>query len=173
MLIFPPKLYVICLQSYDTWCGWIFTLAEEDHIKPKRGVFYPLAVEGGVSPRKFLKQTDAFLAHFCRLPVEPPPPNPTQKIVHVIFAFKAPFSDIRDAGDFFSFRMWGGGGGSSSFFFCENRMQMMHSESIHSLMGVGIFLKFHFCHKSPDVQATWWGFPLIYRGFYERQRIHV
>ena len=39
-----------CLQSSDlryTWYGRIFTLAEEDHIKPKRGVFYLLAVGGG------------------------------------------------------------------------------------------------------------------------------
>ena len=57
---------------------------------------------------------------------------------------------------FFPFA-WGGGG-PPRFFFCENRMQMMHSESIHSLLGVGIFLKFHFCHKSPDVQGMWWGF---------------
>ena len=30
---------------------------------------------------------------------------------------------------------------------------MMHSESIHSRLVVGIFLKFHFCHEIPVVKG--------------------
>ena len=61
VLISSPKIVCnFCPQSSDlrnTYCGRIFNLAVEDHIQPKRGVFYALAVGGGVGvfPRKFLK----------------------------------------------------------------------------------------------------------------------
>ena len=58
--IFSPKIVCnFCLQSSDlryTWCGRIFTLAVEDHIKPKRGIFYLLAVWGGLPEKIFEKR---------------------------------------------------------------------------------------------------------------------
>ena len=51
VLISSPKIVCnFCPQSSDlrnTYCGRIFNLAVEDHIQPKRGVFYALAVGGG------------------------------------------------------------------------------------------------------------------------------
>ena len=52
----------------------------------------------------------------------------------VIFAFKAPISMMREI---FFLRM--GGGSSRFFFFFEKWIQMIHSESIHSRLLVGIF----------------------------------
>ena len=80
--------------------GRVFTLAVEDHIKPKRGVFFILLQVGvrvaGV-PRENFWKTDAngaILAQFflaCWF---------FSKKFCVIFAFKAPIFDIRDVGEF-------------------------------------------------------------------------
>ena len=80
---FPKNCVYFCLQSSDlryTWCGRIFTFAVEDHIKPKRGIFYLLAVGvgggcRGLPEKIFEKRQEMVLAHFCRLPVDLFPKN--------------------------------------------------------------------------------------------------
>ena len=123
MSILSPKIVCnFCFQISDllyTWCGKSFTLAVEE--KPKRGIFYLLAVGGGGgsgSPRENFWKTDAngtFWAHFCWVRVYPPP----KKKKKIVCNFCLQSSDLHDAGDFFSFCMgMGVGGGSSRFCFC-------------------------------------------------------
>ena len=67
---------------------------------------------------------------------------PTKKLC-VIFAFKAPISMMREI-----FFLSHGGGVLTIvfvfFFFLKKRLQMIHSESIHSRLLVGIFFFFFF-----------------------------
>ena len=95
---------------------------------------------GSGSPQEKFWKTDAngaFWANFCRVRVDFPP-----KIV-------CNFSKIRSpscpwCGRFFSFRMGGGVPLVFYFFFFDIRIQMIHSESIHSRLLVGIFFFFFF-----------------------------
>ena len=113
--IFAHKIVCnFCFQISDllyTWCGKIFTLAVEE--KPKRGIFYLLAVRGGGSgsPRENFWKTDAngaFWAHFCRVRVD----FPQKRVCN--FCFQS--SDLHDAGDFFP-SAWGGSSRFCWFFF--------------------------------------------------------
>ena len=101
---FKAQIFDIC-----TWCGKIFTLAVENHIKPKRGDILSSRSKGGVgvSPREFLKNECKWciLSPFLPIACWFPPPK-----LCIILSFKALISDIRDAGEFFSFRMGRGGG---------------------------------------------------------------
>ena len=59
MCNFAFKVPIFDIRITGEFSPYIKHVAVEDHIKPKSGVFYPLAVGGGggveVSPRKFLK----------------------------------------------------------------------------------------------------------------------
>ena len=83
VLISSPKIVCnFCPQSSDlrnTYCGRIFNLAVEDHIQPKRGVFYALAVGGGRGlPEKILEKWMQMVHSepiFCRVRVDFFPQN--------------------------------------------------------------------------------------------------
>ena len=106
--------------------------------KAKEGNFLSSHSKGGgrgVSPRKIFEKrmqmvhSEPIFAEFGSI---------SPKKLCVIFAFKTPISMMREI--FFPFA-WGGG--SSSYFF-EKRIQMIHSESIHSRLLVGFFFFFFF-----------------------------
>ena len=116
---FSPKIVCnFCFQISDllyTWCGRMFILAVEE--KPKRGIFYLLAVGGSGSPRENFWKTDAngaFWAHFCRVRVDSPPPK---KKLCVIVSFKTPISMMREIFFLLHGGEGGGAGESSRFFF--------------------------------------------------------
>ena len=123
MFIFSPKIVCnFCLQSSDlryTHCGRIFTLAVEDHIKQEGNFLSSRRRGGGGSgyPRENFLKTDAngaFLAHFCRLSVDPPPPILSSKLRSSIYVMWENFhlsleDHIKPKGEFFYPLPVGGG----------------------------------------------------------------
>ena len=106
-------------------------------------MLYSLGKGGGRGlPEKILMQMVNFYPIFADYLLIFPPK------LCVIFAFKAPISGIRDVGDLFPFTWGEGCPPRVFFFFFEKRMQMIHSESIHSPLVVGIFLNFTFVMKA-------------------------
>ena len=162
------KVCNFCFQISDllyTWCGKNFHLSCRG--KAKEGIFfYLLAVGGGgvgVSPRKFLKNGCKWciLSPFLPSSYRFQPPK-------IVCNFCLQSSNLHDAGHFFPFA-WGGGSFRFFFFFFFKRIQMIHSESIHSRLLVGFFFfffwNFTFVMKAPSCRVCDVG---VYRGSHGR-----
>ena len=157
---FLQKLCVIfAFKSSDlryTWCRRIFTLAEEDHIKLKRGVFLSSCSRGGGGwrglPEKIFENGCKWCILNQFLPIACWSPQ-----LCVIFAFKALIYVMPEI--IFPFAR----GSPPPFFFVKNGCKWWILRPVKADWVLVFSWNFTFVIKSPDVQGMWCGsFPSFY-----------